>query len=221
MTGPQLSKKCLPIYLLTALLILTLAYPTAAGAYSARSTMEAIPGYGIARSGGSRGFYSSLPPAPPKPPVKPDEPAVPEAPTKPETPPAGGETALNPQEQQLLNLVNSERANRGLAPLRLDAQLTQLARRKSQDMIDLNYFAHESPTFGSTGDVLKAAGIKFSLAAENIGKGGSVKGIFDAFMNSSGHRSKIVDSRYILTGIGVIYKPGRGYLVTQLFVSPR
>lgn len=50
MTGPQLSKKCLPIYLLTALLILTLAYPTAAGAYSARSTMEAIPGYGIARS---------------------------------------------------------------------------------------------------------------------------------------------------------------------------
>lgn len=111
--------------------------------------------------------------------------------------------------------------SRGLAPLQLNTQLTYLARLKSQDMADLNYFAHESPTYGRSGDMLRNAGFKFSLAAENIGMGGSIKAIFNAFMNSSGHRSKIVGSRYTHTGVGVVYKPGRGYLVTQLFVVPR
>lgn len=260
MIGPKLSKHSFPLYLLTALLILSLSFPSAACAYLARSESITISGYGIAGSqpqyrsipaalpslpvysfsgssygtarSGNPGYYSSIPavpplrpvnpPAPPKPPLQPEDPAPPKPPVKPEIPPAGEETAnLNPQEQQLYNLVNSERASRGLAPLQLDARLTSLARLKSRDMIDLNYFAHESPTYGSTGDLFKAAGIGFSLAAENIGKGGSIKAIFDAFMSSSGHRNKIVDARYTRTGVGVIYQPGRGYLVTQLFLQPR
>lgn len=284
MTGPRQSKKNISIYLLTALLILTLVFPTAAGAYVSRSAREIIPGYGIARSqphyqsspaapsipspqpeepavpvepaptkpvlppsqpaysfnGGSygrarsnsQGFCNSIPQAPPadpvtppvqpEPPEIPENPDVPEPPVTPELPPAGGETVtLNPQERQLFDLVNSERMSRGLAPLQLNAQLTYLARLKSQDMIDLNYFAHASPTYGRSGDMLRNAGVKFSLAAENIGIGGSINAIFNAFMDSSGHRNKIVSSRYTHTGIGVIYKPGRGYLVTQLFVLPR
>lgn len=284
MTGPRQSKKRLSIYLLTALLMLTLVFPTAAGAYVSRSAREVIPGYGIARSqpqyqgspaapslpspppeepadpvepaptspvsppsqpaysfngssygrarSNNQGFYNSTPQAPPAdpvtPPVQPDPPEIPEnpvvpqPPVTPEPPPAGGEAVtLNPQEQQLFDLVNSERVSRGLAPLQLDAQLTYLARLKSQDMSDLNYFAHESPTYGRSGDMLRNAGVKFSLAAENIGMGGSIKAIFNAFMDSSGHRNKIVSSRYTHTGVGVIYKPGRGYLVTQLFVLPR
>ncbi len=187
--------------------------------------------HGLARSSGWR-FYSyipaapsvdpPLPPTPAAPPKEPEIPAVPPPTSHEPPPPADGETAApNPQEQQLFNLVNSERVSRGLAPLQLDAQLIYLARLKSQEMIDLNYFAHASPTYGSSGEMLKNAGVKFSLAAENIGVGGSIKAIFDAFMNSSGHRNKIVDSRYSRTGIGIIYQPGRGYLITQLFLAPR
>lgn len=183
--------------------------------------------YGRARSH-SPGFYNSTPQAPPSdpviPPVQPEPPEYPDIPEPviPEPPPPVGETVtLNPQEQQLFDLVNRERASRGLAPLQLDARLTYLARLKSQDMIDHNYFAHESPTYGRSGEMLRAAGVNFSLAAENIGIGGSIRAIFNAFMDSSGHRNKIVSSRYSRTGIGVIYQPGRGFLVTQLFVQPR
>jgi len=188
--------------------------------------------FGLARSGSRSSLYNPAPQAPPEDPVSPPEqpeipeqpePGAPPAPTViPEEPPSGEKSfSLNPQEQQLLDLVNRERADRGLAPLQLNAQLTRLARLKSQDMIDHNYFAHESPTYGRSGDMLRAAGVNFSMAAENIGIGGSINAIFNAFMNSSGHRNKIVSSRYTQTGVGVIYQPGRGYLVTQLFVQPR
>ena len=285
MTGSYKNKKWIPLCLWTTLLIVMLLYPTAAGAYAARSAAPAVPGYGtarsqpqyrggpafsvppdsfptkpadpvkpapaepvspplkqqpytfgsssygIARSGGGSA-YSRVPsgqpagpvspPAQPKfPVIVPEKPVDPPPPATPDPPPAGEEAALNPQERQLFDLVNSERAGRGLSPLQLDAQLTYLARLKSQDMSVLNYFAHESPSYGSSGVMLRNAGISFTLAAENIGVGGSIRGIFDAFMNSSGHRNKIVDSRYTRTGVGVIYKPGRGYLVTQLFLLPR
>ncbi|HOA34820.1 MAG TPA: CAP domain-containing protein [Bacillota bacterium] len=279
MNRPRQFKKRFTIYLLAALLILALAFPAVAGAYVARSSGGAIPGYGMARSqpqyksspaapshpspqpeepagpvepaptvpvsppskpaynynggsygrarSGSGGYSGWSPPSSPSnpvtPPAQPEEPEKPADPKPPVTPPpAGGDTVtLSPQERELFELVNSERVSRGLAPLQLNTQLTYLARLKSQDMADLNYFAHESPTYGRSGDMLRNAGFKFSLAAENIGMGGSIKAIFNAFMNSSGHRSKIVGSRYTHTGVGVVYKPGRGYLVTQLFVVPR
>lgn len=282
MNRPRQFKKRFTIYLLAALLILALAFPAVAGAYVARSSGGAIPGYGMARSqpqyksspaapshpspqpeepagpvepaptvpvsppskpaynynggsygrarSGSGGYSGWSPPSSPSnpvtPPAQPEEPEEPEEPADPKPPvtppPAGGDTVtLSPQERELFELVNSERVSRGLAPLQLNTQLTYLARLKSQDMADLNYFAHESPTYGRSGDMLRNAGFKFSLAAENIGMGGSIKAIFNAFMNSSGHRSKIVGSRYTHTGVGVVYKPGRGYLVTQLFVVPR
>lgn len=276
MTGPRQSKT---IFVLTALLILALAFPTAAGASIARSAQERIPGYGItssqpqnfafpatpsfpspqpekpvapaepapttpvsppsstgytfsggsyglARSGSRGSLYDPTLQAPPEdlvsPPGQPEPGPLPTPPATPELPSSGEETvSLNQQEQQLLDLVNRERAGRGLAPLQLNAQLTRLARLKSQDMIDYHYFAHESPTYGRSGDMLRAAGVNFSLAAENIGIGGSIQAIFNAFMNSPGHRNKITNPHYTRTGVGVIYLPGRGYLVTQIFVLPR
>lgn len=178
---------------------------------------------GTSRSGMIRTYFgSSNQPAPnpaPQPPEPAPEPQPPEL-NHPHNPPDASVT-LNSQEQLLFNLVNQERINRGLEPLKLDGQLVYLARLKSQDMIDNKYFAHESPVYGRSGDMLRNAGIRFVLAAENIGIGGNINAIFSAFMDSSGHRNKITGSRYTHTGIGVIYKPGRGYLVTQLFIQPR
>ena len=125
------------------------------------------------------------------------------------------------KEKLFLNLVNGARAGQELAPLQANARLNYLARLKSRDMIRHDYFAHRSPVYGSVGEMFRKAGVRFSLGAENIGVGGSIRAIFSAFMDSSGHRNKIIDSRYTLTGIGILYKQGRGYLVTQLFVRPK
>ncbi len=188
--------------------------------------------YGIARSGGTSGSISRPTPSQPTPSQPTPSQPTPSQPTPSQptptqptptqpTPPPGNISGLNSQERLLFNLVNSERASRGLKPLQLDSRLTYLARLKSQDMINHNYFAHRSPTYGSAGDMIRGAGIPFTLAAENIGVGGNINAIFSAFMNSSGHRNKILGSRYTHTGIGIIYQPGRGYLVTQLFIQPR
>ena len=61
----------------------------------------------------------------------------------------------------MLDLVNAERSKAGLAPLKIDMELVRLARLKSQDMIDLNYFSHQSPTYGSPFDMMKATGITY------------------------------------------------------------
>jgi uncharacterized protein YkwD len=229
-----MNKKHFPLHTILAALLLTLfvaaiGFTGAAHAYTARSTTTSA-GRWIARSHPvslRSPALIPLPPAPaPAPAPAPQQPPTQPAPSPPVLsppallPPAGGVT-LNVQEQLLLNLVNSERIHRGLRPLQLDARLTHLARLKSQDMIDHRYFAHLSPVYGRAGDMIRNAGIPFILAAENIGVGGNVRAIFTAFMNSSGHRNKIISSRYTLTGIGIIHQSGRGFLVTQLFVQPR
>ncbi|HOL17093.1 MAG TPA: CAP domain-containing protein [Bacillota bacterium] len=209
--------RSISVVLFLALFVFTLCLAGVAEAYVARSSGSSAVAYGIARSQ-AYGYTPSQPTPSRTIPTQP----TPTQPTPSQPAPLPGNiSGLNAQERLLFNLVNSERASRGLKPLQLDSRLTYLARLKSQDMINHNYFAHQSPTYGSAGDMIRRAGIPFTLAAENIGVGGSVNAIFSAFMNSSGHRNKILGSRYTHTGIGIIYQPGRGYLVTQLFIQPR
>ncbi len=219
------------VVLMVTLFVFTLSFPAAAEAYIMRSSGTSA--YGMARSQPVSSFnpapYQPAPQPPTQPAPQPPTQPAPQPPTQPAPqppaqpapqPPSGGAT-LNAQERLLFNLVNSERISRGLRPLQLNSGLTQLARMKSEDMIRYNYFAHHSPTYGRAGDMLRSAGIGFTMVAENLGRGGNIHTIFSAFMNSSGHRSSIINTRYTHTGIGIIYQPGRGYLVTQLFVQPR
>ncbi len=129
--------------------------------------------------------------------------------------------ALNNQEWTLFGLANRERKWAGLQPLWLNARLTLLARLKSQDMINDRYFSHQSPRFGRIGNLLRTAGIPFTLAAENISRGGNARSAFSAFMQSSGHRRKILDPRYTQTGVGARTDERRVLFMTQIFVRPK
>ena len=62
-------------------------------------------------------------------------------------------------QKEVVDLVNIERAKAGLNPLTLDSSISNVATKKSQDMIDDNYFSHNSPTYGSPFDMLKKFGI--------------------------------------------------------------
>ncbi|HYF96340.1 MAG TPA: CAP domain-containing protein, partial [Symbiobacteriaceae bacterium] len=113
---------------------------------------------------------------------------------KPAVAPAPAQTTagLTAEEQQMLNLVNSERAKAGLPALKADLEMTKVARLKSQDMIDRNYFSHQSPTYGSPFDMLTRFGVSYRTAGENIAGNGSVSGAHTSLMNSSGHRANIL-----------------------------
>jgi uncharacterized YkwD family protein len=126
---------------------------------------------------------------------------------------------LTAQEQQMLNLVNAERARAGLPALKADPELTKLARLKSQDMIQLNYFSHQSPTYGSPFDMMRRFGITYRTAGENIAGNQSVEAAHRALMNSPGHRANILNRDFTHIGIGIQTGGRYGMMFTQMFVG--
>lgn len=127
-------------------------------------------------------------------------------------------SSVSAQEQLGWNLVNQDRANNGLSALTLDPELCRLARMKSTDMFQNNYFAHQSPTLGSAADMLRANGYSFSGVGENIAHHATVEKSQAAFMSSTGHRQNILGSQWTKVGIGVCYDAQGFVYVTQIFV---
>lgn len=129
--------------------------------------------------------------------------------------------SLSSHEQQVFDLVNKERASRGLALLKLNSELSRVARIKSQDMIDKKYFSHTSPTYGSPFDMMQQFGFKFSAAGENIAYGQkSAAEVMNSWMNSAGHRANILSEAYTTIGVGVAKTASGTLYWTQEFMNP-
>lgn len=126
---------------------------------------------------------------------------------------------MTADEQTIFNLVNEARRNAGLSELKLDKELLRVARIKSKDMVDNNYFSHTSPTYGTPFQMIKNFGISYRSAGENIAGNSTAKKAFDAWMNSSGHKANILGSSFSYTGIGVVDSPVYGKILTQMFIG--
>lgn len=138
------------------------------------------------------------------------------------TPPSNGDDYTTPsisvQEENAFILLNQDRIANGLPALTLDPVLCSIARAKSQDMNDNNYFSHTSPTYGTASQMLKQFGYSFTSVGENIAHHATVEKSQAAFMSSDGHRRNILGSQWTKVGIGV-WKDAQGFVyVTQLFV---
>lgn len=120
-------------------------------------------------------------------------------------------------ENEVVRLVNQYRAQYGLKALTVNWELSRVARYKSEDMYAKRYFSHTSPTYGSPFDMMRAFGLSYRSAGENIAYGQRTPAaVVNAWMNSSGHRANILNSSY--TQIGVGYCPN-GYYWTQMFIG--
>ena len=126
---------------------------------------------------------------------------------------------LTPNENEMLRLVNGERVKNGLSPLKLDIEITRVARLKSQDMIENNYFSHNSPTYGSPFDMMKTFGIKFIYGGENLAGDSTIKDAHQSLMNSPGHKENILNPNFTHVGIGVKEGSPYGKIITQMFVG--
>jgi len=124
-------------------------------------------------------------------------------------------------EQQVVALVNKERSNRGLQELTQSDVLSEVARVKSQDMVDKDYFAHQSPTYGSPFDMMNYFGIIYSYAGENLAWGqDTAEQVVEGWMNSPGHRGNILKEEYQEIGIGVAKDSAGRLYWTQMFIKP-
>ncbi|MNH81045.1 Cysteine-rich secretory protein family protein [compost metagenome] len=108
---------------------------------------------------------------------------------------------------QVVSLVNQERAKVGAKPLAADKALAAMALDKAKDMYSKGYFDHTSPTYGSPFDMMNSYGIHYTYAGENIAKGQKNPAeVMTAWMNSPGHKQNILSPNY--TKIGVAYYNG-------------
>lgn len=128
-------------------------------------------------------------------------------------------TSMTADEKEVFDLINKQRTNNGLQALKVDSEVQRVARIKAQDMVDNNYFAHESPTYGTPFNMLKSFKISYKTAGENIAANSSNSGAVNAWMNSSGHKANILSSNYNYTGIGVVSSPKYGKIFVQMFIG--
>ncbi len=174
--------------------------------------------------GASHGKYLDIewPTPEPKPEPKPEPTPTPTPepePTPPSTPEPTPPTDISQDEQALLDLVNKARSDAGVGPLKFDSELMKIARLKAKEMVEKNYFSHESPTYGSPFDMMKQFGISFRTAGENIAGNRTVEGAFKAWMNSEGHRKNILNGNFNYTGIGIVESSTYGKILVQQFIG--
>lgn len=127
-------------------------------------------------------------------------------------------------EFESFELANGERSAHSVQPqLGLREAVSAVARQHSRNMRDHDFFGHRDHNGQGLSARLRAAGIPFSRAAENIVKvNGGANPAFAAhqlLVNSETHLNNILDPKYSLAGIGVA-RQGSTYWVTQVFIKP-
>lgn len=129
---------------------------------------------------------------------------------------AGGDAAT----ARVLARVNEERAEVGAAPLTRSAKLDAAAAEHAADMVDEGYFSHTGSDGSSVADRATAQGYSWSTVGENIAYGLSdADGVMDLWMNSTGHRTNILNPAFTEIGIALDNR-GVPYWV-QVFAAPQ
>jgi hypothetical protein len=115
-------------------------------------------------------------------------------------------------EGRFLELTNSLRASKGLAPLAVDGGLVGVARSWSASMAAAGSISH-NPSLASQ----VPAG--WRKLGENVGQGGNVDALQQAFVNSPSHYHNLVDPGFNFVGIGVVHGSGGMIFVTVDFMQ--
>lgn len=118
------------------------------------------------------------------------------APTTPTT-----ETTTKSYAQQVVDLVNVERAKEGLAALTIDENVAKAATVRANEI--QTKFEHVRPDGSGFVSALKEQGVTYRGAGENIAWGQKTpQEVVTAWMNSAGHRANIMNPNYVRIGVG-------------------
>jgi hypothetical protein len=116
-------------------------------------------------------------------------------------------------EQSFLSAINSTRSSSGLGPLTMESGLQSHARGHTSDMIAADEIYHSS-----SAELQAAAGSGWDKLGENVGRGGSVSSLHQAFLDSPGHKANILGD-YNYVGIGTDTSDNGVLYVTVVFMK--
>ncbi|MFN8050179.1 MAG: CAP domain-containing protein [Acidimicrobiales bacterium] len=116
------------------------------------------------------------------------------------------------EEQAFVAKINQLRTGLGLAPLAVDGELTTQARIWSQTMKDRGDIFHSSNLAGGIS-------ANWQKLGENVGVGGTVDALFDAFVASPHHYENLVDPSYRFIGVGVVWDGDRMFTAHRFMAT--
>ncbi len=124
----------------------------------------------------------------------------------------------------LIDLTNETRLKYGATPLLKNYKLEQASLLKANDMVENQYFSHNSPSGVSPWYWIKKAGYNFIYAGENLAIDFvQSKDVEDAWLESPSHRANILNDKF--TDVGISTKLGKfngqnTIFVVQMFGTP-
>lgn len=122
-------------------------------------------------------------------------------------------------ENQMLQMINNERAKQHLPPLQMDSTLTTVARAHCQDMFQRGYFSHLTPEGRDPLIRMHDADINYTAAGENLALAQTLQIAHNGLMHSPGHRANILNPAYTKVGIGVLDGGLHGLMIAQEFTN--
>jgi uncharacterized protein YkwD len=106
-------------------------------------------------------------------------------------------------DQQILNLVNEERAKVGADPLQINEQLDQAADLHTQDQASINTLSHTGSNGSNSADRILNTGYQYSTTGENVAVGyPDAEAVMAGWMASDGHRENILNPSFEELGVG-------------------
>ena len=128
--------------------------------------------------------------------------------------------ALNAMEQKAVLLLNADRRNAGLEPLKVNQNLSKLAADYAGDMNARKFFAHIDPDGRDPFDRMATIGVDFPNAGENIALCQDVETAHKMLMDSPLHRENILNPKFTEIGIGTKTDARGGVYLVQEFIGP-
>lgn len=120
---------------------------------------------------------------------------------------AAGDPAPDAEERAFCKLINTYRAQNGVAALKLSVSLTKASEWMSSDMARKNYFDHTDSLRRSFTKRISAFGYTGTSRAENIagGTNGSATAMFNQWKASAAHRKSMLSASFKVLGVGRAY----------------
>lgn len=112
-------------------------------------------------------------------------------------------------ESTFVSRINAERTSRGLRAVSVASDLVSVARRWSAKMADAGAISHDPNMPNEVSN--------WTQLGDNVGRGPDATSVHNAFMDSSTHRSIILDPAFTHVGVGVV-QSGNLIYVTEVFV---
>jgi uncharacterized protein YkwD len=114
-------------------------------------------------------------------------------------------------ESQFVSAINAIRAAHGAQPLQVYGELTDIARSWSDQMVANGGISHNP-------DLSNEVQAYWLKLGENVGVGGDVQSLMNAFVNSPAHYRNIIDPEFNYIGVGVSYDANGRIYTTHDFM---